>query len=123
MKHLRKTIVAALAIAVIGVTALTALAAKPKAGTTYEGDGVVAKMGRDRDAIKKIVTQGTTDKYVVRDVAVTNGRFATQIFGGSGLDPVFQIQGEFTSSRKATGFYVTPLASGDTRYQFTLKPR
>ena len=122
MKYLRTMIAAALAIAVFGATA-SAEAAKPKAGTTYEGDGVVAKVGRDRDSIKKIVTQTETDKFVVRDVAITNGRFATQVFGGSGLDPVFQIQGEFTSSRKATGFYVTPLASAETRYDFTLKPR
>ena len=64
-----------------------------------------------------------TEKYVVRDLKVKNGKFKTQVFGGTGFDPVFVIKGKFTSSRKATGYYTTPLATGETKYAFALTPR
>ena len=123
MRNLRRSSVLVLMVAVALATGAAAMAAQPKVGTTYEGDGVTAKVGTDRSAIKKIVTRGETDKYVVRDVKVKNGKFKTQVFGGTGFDPIFVIKGEFTSSKKATGYYTTPLATGETQYDFTLVPR
>lgn len=123
MRYWRKSTVLVLIVAVALATGAAALAAQPKAGTTYEGDGVTAKVGTDRAAIKKIVTQTESDKYIVRDVKVKNGKFKTQIFGGTGFDPIFVINGEFTSSKKAIGYYTTPLATGETKYDFVLTPR
>ena len=123
MKHLRSLAVLVVIAAVALAVGSAALAARPKAGTTFEGDGVTAKVGTDRTAIKKIVARGETDKYVVRDVKVKKGKFKTMVFGGSGFDPAFVIDGKFKSPKRATGYYTTPLVSGDTRYDFTLKPR
>ena len=123
MRYLRSSAILILMVAVGLATGTAATAAKPKAGTTYEGDGVTAKIGHDRDAIKKIVARGESEKYVVRDLTVKNGKFKTQVFGGSGFDPVFTIKGKFTSPRKAKGHYTTPLATGGTKYAFVLTPR
>ena len=123
VRYLRRSTVLALVVAVGLAAGAAAFAAKPKAGTTYEGDGVTAKIGRDPNGIKKIVTRTETGKYVVRDLTIKKGKFKTQIFGGTGFDPIFVIKGKFSTSRKAVGFYTTPLATGETRYDFTLTPR
>jgi hypothetical protein len=120
------------AAALVAVSDVPAVAAKPKANTVYKGDikssstdvsgTVKIEIGGDKSKVAKmtvkLVCGGKKVKMVRKKIAIKDdGSFLKQTFDGPAPFPVTQVDGKFKTKSKVTGG-VVPDAEGPCGFAY-----